>query len=451
MVVNRHNRASVLFSILLITYSFILFFLVNSTITKNTETRSFAKAKDKECKKGTLYCGVTDSCMSYRSCVEAGKPKADAAKAKTQALSKLVQIVPAAPVKNNVCPSGMYRCSCGCFEQSQFNSIQTVNCSDMCDAAAKKIISTSPKIQLPEKINPISTSTVPSTEVTGSSPISLPKSPTSIAPISTNITACPSNTFKCTCGCFSAGQFRGAGTDKCSVMCDGGVRAVVSKKDIPAVFTTQGTSVSIPTSGVVNSQISSQNSSNKTGSYYSQVDPAWASQSIPGQERYTFIQAGCGEVTVANILSNAGKPINPNQASVLVNPYKDSSGTSYQQNISALEKQGFSATLYPASFKTLPAVMGPNDVVWLTVKATDTTYKNMGHHTYIDGYTIENGTPVYSLRDPYFGSDMKCTPDGDRSLSCSSPERNVRLDVPVTNSPDGGTAAIILTPEAITM
>lgn len=181
-------------------------------------------------------------------------------------------------------------------------------------------------------------------------------------------------------------------------------------------------------------------------SYYSQVDPGWADQLIPGQNKL-FAQAGCGEVTVANILTHAGIPTNPNQASTLISKDQSGSGTAYGDDIAALTQKGFQADQYYGSFKDLPKFMGPRDVVWLSVIANNKTYKNMGHHTYIDGYTIVDGKPVYNLRDPFFGNDMKCRADGDRGLSCSSPERSVELTANAdTNNSGTGTVAVILTP-----
>lgn len=181
-------------------------------------------------------------------------------------------------------------------------------------------------------------------------------------------------------------------------------------------------------------------------SYYSQVDPGWADQTIPGQNKL-FVQAGCGEVTVANIMTHAGIPTNPNQASSLIKKDQAGSGTAYGDDLAALTSKGFRTDPYYGSFNDMTKFMGPHDVVWLSVKANNATYHDMGHHTYIDGYEIVDGSPVYNLRDPFFGSDMKCSAKGDRSLACSSPERMVNLSVPPDTNDNGtGTASVIVTP-----
>jgi hypothetical protein len=129
-------------------------------------------------------------------------------------------------------------------------------------------------------------------------------------------------------------------------------------------------------------------------------------------------EIGCGPTTVANILNENGTEITPTQvAQEIPTYYWVSGGTSFQANIDILKKNGYTTDPYTKSLYNLTKYMDSNDYVWISSNVGGDT-KNIEHHSYIDGYTIENGTPVYSMRDPYFGTDLKCTATSGSTLGC---------------------------------
>lgn len=234
--------------------------------------------------------------------------------------------------------------------------------------------------------------------------------------------------FACPCGCFSAQQFVSRGTDKCTDMCGGG-RTVPTP--VPSVLARVP---SLMPSVIVGSPAPS-------APYYSQVNnDTPISEDCP---KVTFHNVGCGETTTANILTHAGIPTTPEQAAAQTRGGK-CEGTTYSQDIAVLERNGFTADQYTGSFKDLPEYMGSDDVLWLSVLPNDSL---QGHHTYIDGYTVVDGEPVYNLRDPYYGSEMKCVADGDRAFQCEAYGRQLHINAPSDSDNSGqGTVAVLLTP-----
>jgi len=379
-----------------------LFALVNATVMVSSDIRSFAKKK---------------SCADYGS-----------AAARNACLGNSGQTP-------SVCPAGMTPCGA------------TNSClsAAACVAAGAAIQEKKDRQQdeEPAKQTTTASTTVPSiipSVTTTPPPIALT---TPMAKLSNN--RCPVDLFKCTCGCYSASQFRKASTDACSVMC--GLAA--PKTTVPPAKTVSVSPSVSPVNPSVSPRVtvlvtprvtpSVPASTARTLPYYSQVDPGWADNKIPGTNSL-YVTVGCGEVSVANILTHAGIPTNPDEAS---KQYKGglNNGTEYNQNITVLTKNGFQADPYVGSFKNLTSYMGENDVLWLTVR---TNKSGFGHHTYIDGYTMEDGQPVYNLRDPYFGTNQKCVTNSDRGFAC---DNGLTITAPPDTDNSGqGTVALLLTP-----
>ena len=61
--------------VLLAAFASAIFVVVGQAQRQTQDIRSQAKAKQVKCKSTEVYCGATDSCMSYTACVNAGKPK----------------------------------------------------------------------------------------------------------------------------------------------------------------------------------------------------------------------------------------------------------------------------------------------------------------------------------------------------------------------------------------
>lgn len=182
--------------------------------------------------------------------------------------------------------------------------------------------------------------------------------------------------------------------------------------------------------------------------YYSQTSPEWQDYKITVNEKdaqgnitqatRTMKQVGCGPTTVANILNEGGKKVTPTQiAKQIPSAYWASGGTSFQTNIEILKQNGYKADPYTKSLYNLTKYMKPDELLWISAKI-----EGIEHHTYIDGYTMENGKPVFSMRDPYFGTDMKCSVASGGTFGCNGSSGQHTYNVE-------NEAVIILTPPAI--
>jgi lysophospholipase L1-like esterase len=204
-----------------------------------------------------------------------------------------------------------------------------------------------------------------------------------------------------------------------------------------------------------NTNTTSQNTNTTTASstsqtFYNQSSPEWqnykitanvkdSSGNVIGQVTKTMGQIGCGPTTVANILSENGTKITPTQvAQEIPANYWVSGGTSFQANIDVLKQKGYKADPYTKSLYNLTKYVDTGELVWISSRVGGNT-KDLEHYSYIDGYTIENGTPVYSMRDPYFGSDLKCTATSGSSLGCNGSNGHFTYNT-------ANQAVIILTP-----
>ena len=182
--------------------------------------------------------------------------------------------------------------------------------------------------------------------------------------------------------------------------------------------------------------------------YYSQTSPEWQDYKITvnnkdaqgniTQTTKTMKQVGCGPTTVANILNEGGKKVTPTQiAKQIPSAYWASGGTSFQTNIEILKQNGYQADPYTKSLYNLTKYMKSDELLWISAKI-----EGIEHHTYIDGYTMENGKPVFSMRDPYFGADMKCSVASGGTFGCNGSSGQHTYNVE-------NEAVIILTPPAI--
>lgn len=179
--------------------------------------------------------------------------------------------------------------------------------------------------------------------------------------------------------------------------------------------------------------------------YYNQADGQWQGYTVSGgcrKERTTSLAAvGCGPTTTANILTHAGKPTTPVQVAEELDKTGRIScnGSAAEDNVEILKRNGFTADNFDTSSQSisdLSKYIGQEDVVWIGAQVND-----IGHHTYIQGYSKENGQTVYNLHDPWYG-DSKCTAAGRVTLNCTNANgKDITVDLSGTTN---GKADVII-------
>ncbi|MBU4351106.1 C39 family peptidase [Patescibacteria group bacterium] len=139
----------------------------------------------------------------------------------------------------------------------------------------------------------------------------------------------------------------------------------------------------------------------------------------------TLAQIGCGPTSVANILNEySGLNVTPAQIARQIISWA-CGGTSYEPNLTILEANGYQADLYPKSLYRLTEYMQSDETLWISGNVD-----GIPHHTYMDGFTCpegytENGicpSAVFTLRDPFFGTDITCTVSSNSTFDCTKPD-----------------------------